>query len=50
METGLLSTEAVESVLTLFGTVFLSGFGITIALHYCAYGIFKALSLLNIKK
>lgn len=42
-------SETIASVFSLFGTVFCSGFIITVFLHYIAYAVFGFLGLINIK-
>lgn len=46
--TNFIDMEVLEAYIGLFSTVFCSGFMLTVLLHYAAYGIFKALSLINI--
>lgn len=51
MESLIIETEQLTEYIQLLGTAFCGGFTITVALHYIAYGIFKAYSyLVNIKK
>lgn len=40
--------EILKTYMETFTMVFCSGFMLTVLLHYVAYGIFKALSLLSI--
>lgn len=40
--------EMVKAYLEIFTAVFCSGFMLTVILHYAAYGIFKAISFINI--
>lgn len=43
------NSKILSDLLATFGVVFCGGFMLTVTLHYLGYGIFKALSLLNIK-
>lgn len=43
----LLNADILTDYLLTYGAIFLGGFGVTVFMHYLAYGIFGAFSLLK---
>lgn len=43
----LLNADILTDYLQIYGAIFLAGFGITVVLHYLAYGIFGSVGIIK---